>query len=89
MLIFASFKKLGPRIAVMHRRAKCSEFFFLSGNKREQKIIKMAKYKFEECNDIKKWDAFVDESPQGTIFSNTKLISCVSGYCDYWGFLAG
>jgi len=37
----------------------------------------MAKYKMEECVDVKSWDHFVENSPQGTIFCKTAFINAL------------
>jgi hypothetical protein len=44
----------------------------------------MAKLAFDECTNLDEWDDFVKQSPQGTIFSNSKLIRAVSEYCNYY-----
>ena len=44
----------------------------------------MAKYRIEKCSDYNQWDDFVNKSPQGTIFSDRRLISAVSDKCDYY-----
>lgn len=37
----------------------------------------MSKLLIEECLDLKIWDKFVEESPQGTIYSNSILITSI------------
>jgi len=49
----------------------------------------MASFKIEECLDLKHWDNFVEQSPQGTIFSNSLFISSLSYECSYYFITKG
>ena len=44
----------------------------------------MAKYIIEEIMNLELWDDFVDKSPQGSIFSKSKIIECFELRCTYF-----